>query len=88
MNKIPKTRADAKSLGRLNQRTPPWLSGEHKREIGELYAEARAVSVKTGVPHQVDHIMPINGETSSGLHVPWNLQILTAKENRVKSNLV
>ena len=66
--------------------TPPWLTEEHLEEIRSFYAAAEAMSSAFGVKYEVDHIHPTGGKTLCGLHVPWNLQILTRPENRRKSN--
>jgi hypothetical protein len=66
--------------------TPIWLTKEHKDQICSLYKEARRLTELTGVQFAIDHIVPINGINVSGLHVPWNLQILTEYDNRTKSN--
>lgn len=70
------------------QATPKWLSKAQLNKIRALYKEAKLLSKVTGVQHHVDHIMPLNSDVLSGLHVPWNLQILTSRENIQKSNRV
>jgi len=67
-------------------RTPLWLTDEDFWIMDEVYDLAAARSKATGVPHQVDHIIPLQGRIVSGLHVPSNLQILTAHENATKHN--
>lgn len=66
--------------------TPPWLTVDDRAEIAALYAEASRLERETGIPHHVDHIIPLRGDYVCGLHVPSNLQILTKDENLRKSN--
>jgi 5-methylcytosine-specific restriction endonuclease McrA len=76
----------AKYRALKKQATPRWLTSDQLKHIKEIYRQARQLTEETGTEHQVDHIHPLNGRTSSGLHVPWNLQILTKEENEKKSN--
>jgi len=66
--------------------TPKWLSKEQKREIDQIYTERWYKTWETGVEHHVDHIIPIKGKNVCGLNVPWNLRVVTAKENLSKNN--
>lgn len=68
------------------KRTPGWLTKEQLKSIEGFYIAARIMEEVTGKRFHVDHIVPLQGQTVSGLHVPWNLQILTAEENQHKSN--
>jgi 5-methylcytosine-specific restriction endonuclease McrA len=68
------------------QRTPKWLTDAHKTQILGFYEEAKIMEKTLGGKYEVDHIVPLKGKTVSGLHVPWNLQILTKKENCSKNN--
>lgn len=66
--------------------TPTWLTKEMKKQIHSVYLTAKQLEKTTGVPHHVDHIVPLNGENVSGLHVPWNLRAIPRDENLSKSN--
>lgn len=68
------------------QRTPPWLTEKQLAEIEDFYHLAEALNQVCDEFYEVDHIVPMRGETVSGLHVPWNLQLLTMRENCVKGN--
>lgn len=67
---------------RIKKATPSWAD---KESIKQFYVEAQRLTKETGVLHEVDHIIPIQGKKVSGLHVPENLQILTAEENQRKN---
>ena len=71
---------------RFRDATPPWLSAEQKLEIRFHYRLAIALSRSTKIPHAVDHIIPLQGEDVCGLHVPWNMEVITQEENLAKSN--
>ena len=66
--------------------SPSWLTAEHKNQIADIYSQAAIKTAETGIKHEVDHSVPLRGKTVCGLHVPWNLQVLPAYLNRMKSN--
>lgn len=63
--------------------TPRWVD---RKQIKAVYRLAAETVMKTGIPHDVDHIHPLQGILCCGLNVPWNLQVIPASENRQKSN--
>ena len=63
--------------------TPPWACF---KAIREVYREADRLTEKTGVKHNVDHIVPLNHPRVCGLHVAWNLRAIPAGPNMAKSN--
>ena len=71
---------------RFRLATPKWLTAEQRLEIRLKYRLAIELSRSTGVRHAVDHIIPLQGDSVCGLHVPWNLTVLTQDENLKKSN--
>jgi hypothetical protein len=67
-------------------RTPKWLTLSDFIEMKWAYTEANRLIKETGIKHQVDHIIPLQGKNISGLHCPQNLQIITKTENAIKGN--
>lgn len=60
---------------------PPWVDADHMARIHEVYRLRRQISEQTGVVHEVDHIVPLQGKTVCGLHVWWNLRVIPREEN-------
>lgn len=71
----------AKRRAKEKKATPSWLTKAQVDAIKAIYIEAEQLSIETGIPYQVDHIVPLSGKTVSGLHVPWNLRAIPAQEN-------
>lgn len=69
----------------LTRAMPIWAD---KKAIEAVYIETKRKTQETGVPHHVDHRMPLIHKSFSGLHVSWNLQVLTASQNMSKGNRV
>lgn len=66
----------AKRRAAIQHRTPPWAD---MRAIRDFYKNCPE-------GYHVDHIIPLNGENVSGLHVIENLQYLPAFDNMRKGN--
>ena len=72
----------AKRRATGKQATPAWLTQAHWDAMRSIYEDATARSAT----HQVDHIIPLVHPDVCGLHVPWNLQVLSKPDNMHKSN--
>lgn len=66
--------------------TPKWLTKIQLAQIVSIYSVAVLMQKLIGKAIHVDHIVPLQAKEVSGLHVPWNLQLLTAKDNWSKGN--
>lgn len=71
-------KAKHRAYYRVKQNIP--LTKEQSRDIELIYSAARALGLT------VDHVWPLRGRNSCGLHVPWNLQLLTQRDNDQKAN--
>lgn len=67
----------------IKQATPRWAN---KKKIRAIYRSAVTKMLETGIEYDVDHIIPIKGKTCCGLHVEYNLEVVTATYNRRKRN--
>jgi len=71
---------------RHREATPKWLTAEQKLAMRQLYLQARKLTEVAKERYVVDHIVPLRSHEVCGLHVPWNLRVITQEENLKKSN--
>ncbi len=82
-------RVNARNALRTNEksrRTPCWLTADDRWIIEQAYELAKQRTDVFGFPWHVDHIIPLRGELVSGLHTPYNLQVIPGVDNLRKLN--
>lgn len=85
-NKVKINAAVAKREAAKLLRTPKWLSEDDLWMIEQAYELAALRTKLFGFAWHVDHVLPLQGKTVSGLHVPINLQVIPGVENVKKGN--
>ena len=83
-NKDKRAAYEGKRRAMQLQRTPSWDPDAHL--IVAKYQLAAMLSQAAGIPHHVDHIIPLQGRKVSGLHVFSNLRVIPGSDNVKKSN--
>lgn len=73
--------AKAKYRAAKRQACPSWVDKAHMARIHVIYRLRREISEQTGITHEVDHIVPLQGKTVCGLHVWWNLRVIPKEQN-------
>ena len=85
-NQAKRTNLERKRQASKLKRTPAWLTDFDKLHIECLYQVAAMRTKESGQAWHVDHVIPLQGKTVSGLHVPSNLRVIPATENLRKHN--
>ena len=74
---IDKRRNDAMKIA-----TPPWYDTKLTQAVYKESFRRKA----EGIDSSVDHIVPLQSKIVCGLHVAWNMRIVTKSENSAKGN--
>ncbi len=85
-NRDLKRETNARRRAARKSATPNWLTNQDIELLRLHYLLAQLLNDCTGEEYHVDHIVPLQHESVCGLHVPWNLQVITASENLSKYN--
>lgn len=67
------------------QAVPKWADDAKTLAV---YTRAAKKTRDTGIPHVVDHLVPLQNSRVCGLHWHVNLRVITAKANSAKGNRV
>ena len=62
---------------------PAWSNAKARRDV---YRLAKKLTEETGIPHHVDHIVPLKSKYVCGLHCEDNLRAIPATDNMRKRN--
>lgn len=85
LNKATVQQYGAQRRAQIRQAMPVWAN---IADIVAVYRESVRLTEETGVPHHVDHIVPLGGDNVCGLHVSWNLRAIPGVDNMRKGNRV
>lgn len=76
-------RNSVRYYAKLFIQTPKWVDRDEVRRVYRKCKELR----RKGFDVVVDHIVPLSSDIVCGLHWHVNLQIISARQNELKSNL-
>ena len=72
-----------RKLKALKFATPKWVNHD---DIRYMYKECLRLSDEMKMDLEVDHIVPLKGRNVCGLHVSYNLKVVSHSLNRIKAN--